>query len=38
MITKSAKTLLESRKLSDQFFFQAENLWAFETWGGGDTK
>lgn len=26
MITQSANTLLESRKLSDQFFFQAENL------------
>lgn len=34
MITKSVKTLSESRKLSDQFFFQAENLRAFETLGG----
>lgn len=38
MITKSAKTLSKSRKLSDQFFFQAENLRAFETCGGGGAQ
>lgn len=38
MIIKSAKTLSEGRKLSDQFFFQAENLRAFETLGGGQNR